>query len=546
LKFPFPGRRAFLIAAVWAAGLSGGCLKPDRMHVFEEKLQPPVQVKPRSPFPLPEAVQPRMIDAPRFETTDDEILELSVEEAMLLALQNNRDLQVRQVNPVIAGAFEQIERGVFDPEIFAELEYDEERASETNRATGTQFQVEGTDRAAIAGIRQFLPTGTTLEVGVEQYRSISNRAPEQQIARVGLTVTQSLLQGFGPAVNLVDVRQAELDTVASMYELRGFIEALMAETEIAYWNYILAREEISIFEQSLDVARQQRDEVELRIDVGILPEIEAAAARAEVALREQALIDARSRLEETRLRLLRQANSGPGGRLDQEIAATTRPRIKAEPISDLSDRLELAEKLRPDLNEARLRQKQNRLETIVTRNGLLPRLDLFIALGKTGFADTFPDSFRDLKEKNYDFSVGVRLNHFLGNRSSEALHFAARASRHQAAEAVANLGQLVRLDVRLAFNEVERARQQITATQATRQFQEETLNAEKERFEVGSSTALLVAQAQRDLLAGLISEVEAIISYRISLVRLYLAEGSLLQRRGIRLGTDQPLRYAGS
>jgi outer membrane protein TolC len=52
---------------------------------------------------------------------------------------------------------------------------------------------------------------------------------------------------------------------------------------------------------------------------------------------------------------------------------------------------------------------------------------------------------------------------------------------------------------------------------------------------VGASTALLVAQAQRDLLISSIAEVRAIINYRIALVRLYLAEGSLLERRGVSL-----------
>jgi outer membrane protein TolC len=100
---------------------------------------------------------------------------------------------------------------------------------------------------------------------------------------------------------------------------------------------------------------------------------------------------------------------------------------------------------------------------------------------------------------------------------------------------VANLQQIVQVDVRLAFNEVDRTRQQITATKATRTLREETLKAEKERFDVGASTTLLVAQAQRDLLISSIAEVRSIINYRIALVRLYLAEGSLLERRGVRL-----------
>jgi outer membrane protein TolC len=100
---------------------------------------------------------------------------------------------------------------------------------------------------------------------------------------------------------------------------------------------------------------------------------------------------------------------------------------------------------------------------------------------------------------------------------------------------VENLAQIVRLDVRLAVNEVERARQQIAASRATRILQEKTLEAEKERFKVGSSTSLLIAQAQRDLLAAGITEVISIVNYRIALVRLYLAEGTMLERRGVKL-----------
>jgi outer membrane protein TolC len=516
------------IVAILLALFSTGCLRPDRLAIFQEDFQARVPKEETLPVIVEEEFRPRLTEEPSFALPAEGPADLSVEQAILLVLQNNLDLQVRQINPVIAGTFEKIERGKYDPELFAELTYSEERANEIARSTGTQFSVEGNETAAVAGIRQEFPTGTSLEATVEQDRVRSSRTPEQQTARLGLSVTQALLRGFGPAVNLVSVRQAELDTVASLYELRGFSEALLADTEIAYWNYVLARLEIEIFERSLAVARQQRDEVELRIEVGILAEVEAAAARAEVASQEQALINARSLLEENRLRLLRLISTGPHGQLDLRINAT-------KPITDLADRLQLAERSRPDLNEARLRLSRNRLETIVTRNGLLPRLDLFISLGKTGFADSFSESFRELDENTYDVTAGVRLSQFLGNRAAEAQDLAARAKRRQAAEAVANLQQIVQVDVRLAFNEVDRTRQQITATKATRTLREETLKAEKERFDVGASTTLLVAQAQRDLLISSIAEVRSIINYRIALVRLYLAEGSLLERRGVRL-----------
>ncbi|UCH81616.1 MAG: TolC family protein [Nitrospiraceae bacterium] len=525
----------FILAMLF---LTAGCVSPDRWTTFNslDAHETSETQNHSAPVKFPEAVHPQLTPEPAFTLPAEGPIDLSIEQVTMLVLKNNKDLHVQELNPVIAGTFEQIERGVYDPELFAELDYQKEQSSETSRSTGTQFSVEGSETSSVAGIRQKLPTGTTLEAVIGHDRSISNRSPEQQEARLGLSITQSLLRGFGPAVNLASVRQAELGTLASTYELRGYIEALLAETETAYWNFVLAKQEIDIFEQSLSVAQQQRDEVELRIEVGILPEIEAAAARAEVARREQALIEAHSLLEESRLRLLQLINLSPDGRLDSIINATSSPDPDLEAITDLSDRIRLAEQIRPDLNEARLRLQQNRLETIVTRNGLLPRLDLFIALGKTGFADTFSGSFRELDGDTYDFTAGVRLSHFLGNRTAEGLNLSARATRRQAIDAVDNLQQLVRLDVRLAVNEVERAGKQISASRVTRLLEEEKLQAEKERFNVGASTALLVAQAQRDLVVSLIAEVEAVVSYRIALVNLYLAEGSLLERRGIILG----------
>ena len=536
------GSFCWLLPLLWTA-MIGGCLPPDRWPTIQPDFDRAARRDETVPVTVPDALQPRMAEAPSLELPPEGLLSLSVEQALMAALQNNPDLRVRQLSPVIAGAFEEIERGAFDPEVFGEAEYTEEEASEISRSTGGQFSVEGRDTAAVMGIRQQLPTGTRVEASVSQERSVSNRTPEQQNARLGLSVTQSLLRGFGPAVNLVSIRQAELETLASIYELRGFTEALLADTESAYWNLALAAKEIAIFERSLAVARQQLDDVEQRIAVGILPEVDAPAARAEVARREQALIDARSQLAERRLRLLRLINPNPdGGLFDRMVEAVTEPAIVPLTVTDLADRVRLAEKLRPDLGEARLRLEQNRMETIVTRNGLLPMLDFFVVLGKTGYADTFPDSFRELTgDSTYDFAAGVSLRQYLGNRAAKARHQAARTSRRQSAEAVENLRQLVRLDVHLAANEVERTRQLISASRVTREFEEQTLRAEKERYAVGASTALMVSQAQRDLLLSQIAEVRAVVNYRIALVSLHLAEGSLLERRGVRLaGAETP------
>lgn len=469
--------------------------------------------------------------------------DLSIEHAVFIALRQNRDLRVASFSPVIAGAFEEIEQGRFDPEFFADANLAREESSETSRSTGGQFSVRGNDADGAIGIRQTLPTGATVTFDVSESRDISNRAPEQQQARIGLTVTQALLRGAGSVFTLASVRQAELETEISKHELRGVVEALLAETETAYWNYLLAQRKIAIVEESLDIAKRQADQLLQRIEIGVLPRTEAAAARGEVALREQALIDATSELRAARLRLLRLLGAPLGLAATTEIAAVSRPGEAGETLGEIADRLALARLRRPDLSEARLRLDQNRLETIRTRNGLLPRLDLFISLGKTGYADTFGGAFRDLDGSTFDVTVGVSVAQSLGRTAAGGAYRAAVASRDQAAEAIANLEELIELDVRLAATEVDRSRQQIAATATTRELQEETVRAELERLDVGSSTALLVAQAQRDLLEAQIAEVEAIANHRVALIGLYLAEGSLLDRRGVSIGSlSEPAR----
>jgi outer membrane protein TolC len=173
------------------------------------------------------------------------------------------------------------------------------------------------------------------------------------------------------------------------------------------------------------------------------------------------------------------------------------------------------------------------LELVKTRNGLLPRLDLFVRLGDTGYARSVEKAAGDLDGRDPAFSVGVQLEFPLMNREARALHTRAELTREQTDTALANMEDLARVDVESAFIETLRTREQIAATGITRQFQEEKLRAEQAKFRVGRSTSLLVAQAQKDLVNSQVSEVESVTASLQSLVRLYRLEGSLLERRGL-------------
>ncbi|MBW1744132.1 MAG: TolC family protein, partial [Deltaproteobacteria bacterium] len=126
----------------------------------------------------------------------------------------------------------------------------------------------------------------------------------------------------------------------------------------------------------------------------------------------------------------------------------------------------------------------------------------------------------------------------------KSLHQQALLVRKQREKALQNLSQLAEVDVRNAYIEVNRAKQQIAASTATRMFNEETLRGETEKLRVGKSTSFLVAQAQRDLLISRIAEVEALANYIKALINLYLQDGSLLDRRGIAAPGNEPVKLS--
>lgn len=459
--------------------------------------------------------------------------ELSLEEAVLLALSNNPDLRVQRFEPLVAGTFLAREKARFAPEVFGELSRRESRSSETARATGEQFDAEVEQTRLSAGIRREFATGTEAEISASHGADSSNRSPDQEEARLSLSFTQSLLRGRGQAANLIGVRRAELGLEISEEELRGFTEALVAEVETAYWRFWLANETIAITDQALDVAEQQLSDIQQRIEVGQLARNEDAPARAEVARRRQALIDARAERFRTRMELAALISPELDPAQAPRLAATLPEMPPTEADVRSEDRIELALGLRPDLREARLRLEQRSLDTVLSRNGLLPRLDFFMDLAKTGFGPDTGDAWSDLSEDNYDVQAGLRFSRGLGERVETARDAETRFRERQARAALGNLERLIRTRVHLAINELDRAEQQVAASAETRRLQELTVASEVERFEVGAVTALQVAQAQRDLLNAMIEEETAKVNARIALLELYRAEGSLLDRRGI-------------
>lgn len=457
-------------------------------------------------------------------------LKLTVRSAVLLAVQNNKALAVERINPRISRTFEQQEAAAFDPTIFADVSMGSS-TSDLPRGVETHSHT----LAADAGARVRTPAGTDLSAMLELSRTSPGPNSHEPLGqtRAEVSVTQALLAGAGAKVNLASLRQAEIDTLRSLYELRGFTLALVADVQTAYWNYVLAARQIAIFEESVAVAKRQLGNLREAVDVGKLARSELPAAEAELALRVEGLIDARSSLVQARLRLARLLNPGGSDAWTREIVPLDLPAVPEVRLDSADAHVALALMKRPDMNQARLLIKRDELEIVKTKNGLLPRMDLFATLGKSGYAESLGRSAAQIAGESYDFLTGVRFEHAPRNRAADARNTRALATRDQARESLENLGQLVQVDVRGAYEELTRTREKVTATAATRKLQETSVRTEREKFNNGKSTALQVTQVERDLLAAQVNEVQAAVAHLNAYVELYQLDGSLLDRLGL-------------
>ena len=458
-------------------------------------------------------------------------LRLSLQGAILTSLAHNRDLRVQLLQPAITRTLETAERAVFDPVAGGTVSVSRTRNRTATSATSRNLTAE---TAGEVYLEEFLPTGTTIRAeGSTSSAHSSLYADHFTATRAGITVTQALLRGMPVSVNLARLHQARLDTLISEYELRGFVEALVAKVEESYWEYALTLREVEIVRESKEVAAQHLRETGERVNVGKISEAELAAAEAEVALRQEALIDAEATNEKARLSLLRLVSPAGGAIFDHAVTLSDGLASPAGKLDEVTAHVAVALRLRSDLNQARLSLKRGALEVVRTKNGLLPKLDFFLTLGATGYNDTFGGSVRKMDGPHYDASAGLTLEYPLLNREARATYRGAVLSHRQQTRAIDNLAQLVELDVRTACVETHRAQAKVAATATTSTLRAESLRAETEKFKVGKSTSFLVASAQSDLLESRLKEVRAVMAHLQALTDLYRLEGSLLERRGI-------------
>jgi outer membrane protein len=465
----------------------------------------------------------------------NDTLKIYLHDAVLLGLRNHPTMTMQILEPQIAETYVSEQGAAFEPQLSAEISNGKNK---TQRRLGTQPEpVDLLDEQKNYSVEltEFLPTGTEFTLSVSKGGSTSSLYTDQYTGNASLTITQALLQGLGLGSSLAALRKAKLDVDISDAELKGIAEVFIAQIEQSYWDLYLAEKEMSIQSQSLDLAKQQLYESKERVNVGKLAELEVTVVEAEVASRKGDLIAAQSSYEQARLKFLYLINNSQTPNWNVYPLLMDEPFLPDDKLDIIESHEKVALKYRSDLIQSRLSLSKGDLDVRNTRNGLLPKLDLFISLGRTTYAESFQDANPDLESPYYQNNIGVLFNLPLTDQEARAQYKRAILSHEQQKLAVENMEKLVQLDVRSSYIKVQSTRQLIEATSQARILEEKKLDAELEKFRVGKSTNFSVLQAQRDYTASQLDDERANIAYLEALVDLYVAEGSILERRQVEI-----------
>lgn len=501
--------------------------------------------------------------------------ELSLLDAVEMALRNNLSVQVQRYGP--QSAFEQIRgsRSSFDPQLQFTIP---QRFSRGSSPSTTQIQ--GADVITQQGLSggfswsEQLEWGTSYGLSWSSSRNSSNSEfstfNPSFSSNVGGNVTQPLLQGFGD-VNRTGILVAMNSYDQSLEQFRFSVQNVIAQVVQAYWNLRSQAEGLGVREEALRLAEQQFERNEIQVEIGTLAPIEMVQAETSVANNELSLLRARNDLETAQdvLKELINFDTVVDDPFAYDLVATEVPEQTVPPI-DADEAIRVALENDPQLVQQRIGLRSTELNLAQAENNLLPTLNVnatFNLSGRggtriirgglggeetqiieTGFGTALSQAFSG------DFNtwtLGATLQFPLHNHAAKAAAARTRISQRQQLLQVEQARQQITYDIRQQVRNLENLVQQVATATRTRELAQRQHEAERRKFEVGTTTNFQVLQFQQDLASAQLNEVTAVISLQTAIAQLELTKGTLLQYFGVQIGDagtggrESPARLPG-
>ncbi len=483
---------------------------------------------------------------------------LILRDAMLMALENNRDIEVERLNTQINEFDLRAAWGVYDPALAATLYYDRRSIPTTSIfATGKSDNLVGT-----ATFTQRTPWQGSSFQGVFDNNRATNENQlftlnPQYTTNLSFTFTQPLFRNRATdlARRQIKISKKRLDISDSQFRQRAI--EIIAQVQRAYWDLVFARRDREIKRESVELANTQLAHNERLVEAGTLAPADIISARVELERRRdeaEAAVDAIQRAENALKALMLQPNNAE--LWNAEIAPAEQPQIDSTASLPLDDALRLAVQNRPEMEQFRLRGELNKIDAEYFRNQTKPQVDFFASYGTVGLAGpvrqlTMPPPFpispppeflvggygqslaNLFKNEFRSWRFGLNINLPIRNRTAEANLGRSLAEGKQIEVQRQKTEQLIEVEIRNALQAVETAKKRVDAAKNSRANAELQYQSEQRKFDAGQSTNFFVLDRQNALSAARGRELRALTDYTKAVAELQRALSTTLSSNNV-------------
>jgi outer membrane protein TolC len=396
---------------------------------------------------------------------------VDAESLVLSAINYSPQVTAIRIDPVIRETTILEEEAVFDWTAFLESKYDDTDEPVGNTLTVGPGQTRFKDNiwSGKAGLRKRTGYGgefdVSQKVGYQDNNSVFFVPSPQGTSRLEVNFKQPLLKGAGEVVNHSRVVLAMLDKDIATEEVIDKLQEHLVSVYEAYWSLYRARSILLQKQRLLTRADEILKMLEARQGIDSLKR-QVLRAQAAVASRRSEIVKVNMAIRNTEARLRLLVNSPElKERAQTELLPAELPMAGRLDVS-LRGSIETGLRERPDIARAIHRMKAESLRLGVSKNDLLPKLDLVVGAytanlhrdGQIGIA--LGDQYSNTDP---GFSVGLTLEYPLGNRAANA-RFERRqwelAKALKEFEAAVETGMT---EVELAVRQQETAYQEMTA-----------------------------------------------------------------------------------
>jgi len=497
--------------------------------------------------------------------TSPVVEELSLRDAVALALKNNADIAVARLDADASGYRTLAARGAFDSVVFANSAFEHAVTPQASLFGGGANGTLTTDGwASGAGVRGLSKWGGgSYEVGYAGSRQSSDNLfstlNPQFPSSFSASFVQPLGRGLATSNARLQIEIASRSEQLSDAQLRSRAIDAIAGVEEAYWNLSFAVRNLDVQRQALDQARRQVESNQRRAAGGLLAPIEIVEAETQAATLEQNVYASQELVTraENGLKLLIAADRS-AAIWNQAIIPTT-PMTPAPVKMALDEAVTRALANRPELTQVAVSEQINQAEERFYRDQTRPQVDLVASYSVSGLSGSpssvqnpltglpsgtvspglvggYGQSFDALWGARYPTArVDLRIGLPLGNRAAHANVAIAQTERGQLRRQRDHLAQAIEAEVRNALQAVRSAEARVAAAGVARRSAEQQYESELRRFDSGLATVFLVLQRQSDAVSAQAREIKAQTDLSAANAALRRATGTTLETFAVSL-----------